>query len=189
MVIPYDVPVILQFVRTQTNLQNPPGSRKARCYVDYRDVYEQMLLHSVGEKKVTIQAVDSARYLQVSARGICVFDPSNGGSWERFVMESDSDGYLHFISCHLGTILKCKENGVVECTGKNLYNWTAWRIVEPRATISTVRSAGKERQDFILELAKCGKTPAEIDLIVTRMFDAILPSNQFSTKPEKSEGN
>ncbi|KAG6961195.1 hypothetical protein JG688_00009227 [Phytophthora aleatoria] len=186
MVIPYGVPVILQSVRTEKNLQNPPGSRKARCLVDNRDIYEHVVLHSVGEHKVSIQATHSDRYLQVSACGSCVFDPKNDGAWGRFSIESDPDGYLLFVSCHLGPILQCDKNGVVKCTSDNLHYWGIWRIVEPRVTISyvphvpTPRSilAGRERQEFILELAKCGKTPDEIDQIVARMFDARLSSTK-----------
>ncbi|KAG7379433.1 hypothetical protein PHYPSEUDO_008577 [Phytophthora pseudosyringae] len=190
MAIPYGVPVILQSVRTQKNLQNPPGSRKARCLADNRDVYEHVVLHSAREHKVSIQAAHSGRYLQVSTCGSCVFDPKSDGPWERFSIESDSDGYLHFISCHLGTVLQCDQSGVVKSTSDNLFYWGIWRIVEPHATVSfgplvaapRCVLAGTERQRLILELVKCGKTLDEIDQIVTRMFDAPVVVSK-SSKP------
>ncbi|KAJ8574635.1 hypothetical protein ON010_g4580 [Phytophthora cinnamomi] len=196
MVIPYDVPIILQSVRTQKNLQNPPGSRKARCLVDNRDVYERVILHAGEDNKVSIQSSHSGRFLQVSTSNSCVFDPKSDRQWEHFTIECDADGNLNFISCHTGTLLVCNDKGVVKCPSDNRYNWAAWRIVEPRAVVNLVQVAlaqhqvltGKERQNFILELVKCGKTPDEIEQIVTRMFDTIPTRSAVYAVPVDKKG-
>ncbi|KAE9086210.1 hypothetical protein PF010_g20172 [Phytophthora fragariae] len=196
MVIPYGVPIILQSVRVQKNLQNPPGSRKARCLVDNRDVYERVILHLVEDNKVSIQSEHSGRYLQVSASNSCVFELKCDEQWEHFTMECNEDGNLHFVSCYTRTVLTCNDKGVVKCPDENEYYWAAWRIVEPRAVINLMQIApvrhnvlvGKERQNFILELVKCGKSPDEIEQIVTRMFDAIPSRNAvFAVPVEKKK--
>ncbi|CAI5716938.1 unnamed protein product [Peronospora effusa] len=80
-----------------------------------------------------------------------------------------------------GNVLQCDDNKAVKCANQNRQEWEAWRIVEPRFVATTNQTqraldqrhvlAGKDRQHFFLELAKCGKTPQEIEQIVTSMFD------------------
>ncbi|ETM99458.1 hypothetical protein PPTG_18712 [Phytophthora nicotianae INRA-310] len=106
-------------------------------------------------------------------------------------IESDPDGYLLFV-----TVLQCDKNGVVKCTSTSdtIHYGGTWRIVEPRVTISCVPNVptlrddltGTERQDFIVELTKCGKTPAEIERIVIRMFNSpLVSSSKAATYIEK----
>ncbi|KAE9027811.1 hypothetical protein PR003_g7504 [Phytophthora rubi] len=179
--IPFDVPVILQSLFKRKNLQNPLGSKTARCLEDNRDVYEQLILRRVRDDKVAIQSVRNNRYLQVRTSGQCVFDPKAPGDWELFTMETDASCALFFVSCHTGLVLQCDDNCVAKCDNSNRLEWESWRILEPRSTTTTqVQAApdrreglvGKERQDFILALVNSGKTVDEIDQIVSRLFDA-----------------
>ncbi|KAE8906801.1 hypothetical protein PF005_g22761 [Phytophthora fragariae] len=62
--IPFDVPVILQSARNRKNLQNPLGSKHARCLENNRDIYEQLILRRVRDDKVAIQCVRNGRFLQ-----------------------------------------------------------------------------------------------------------------------------
>ncbi|CAH0482851.1 unnamed protein product [Peronospora belbahrii] len=179
--IPFNVPVILQSIRVNKNLQNPLGSKKARCLTDNRDVYEQLILHRVRDDKVAIQSGHNGRFLHVRVSGECVFDSTDPGEWERFTMETDSDCALYFVSCHTGNTLQCDDHNVTRCANENRQYWEAWRIVEPRsiATTSQIQRAldqrhvlaGKDRQNFVVKLARCGKTPQEIEQIVTSIFD------------------
>ncbi|KAG7379430.1 hypothetical protein PHYPSEUDO_008575 [Phytophthora pseudosyringae] len=177
--IPFDVPVVLQSIRKGKNLQNPLGSKKARCLTDNRDIYEQLILHRVRDDKIAIQSGRNGRFLQVRAGGECVFDPKEPGEWELFTMETDSDCALFFVSCHTGNVLHCDDKNVAKCANQNREAWEAWRIVEPRTTPNQVQGsldqryvlAGKARQDLVMELARCGKTPDEIEQIVTSIFD------------------
>ncbi|KAL4168388.1 hypothetical protein KRP22_011790 [Phytophthora ramorum] len=180
--IPFDVPVVIHSIRMQTNLQNPLGSKKSRCLTDNRDVYEQLMLRRVRDDKVAIQSVRNGRFLQVRASGECVFDPKEPGEWELFTMETDSDCALYFVSCHTGNVLQCDDGNAAKCANQNRLEWEAWRILEPRATtgINQLQRRsdrrfvleGKDRREFILELARCGKTPDEIEKIVMTMFDS-----------------
>lgn len=166
----------------QTNLQNPLGSKKARCLTDNRDMYEHVILHHVRDDKVAIQSRRNGRFLQVRTRGECVFDPTKPGDWELFTMETNAECSLYFVSCHTGKALHYGRNGIVQCTELLHTYLLAWRIVEPRtsAAITPIQEhascpryalAHKERLNLVLELAKCGKTPDEIEQIVTRLFD------------------
>ncbi|KAF1781586.1 hypothetical protein GQ600_1608 [Phytophthora cactorum] len=164
--IPFDVPVILQSIRKRKSLQNPLGSKKARCLTDNRDIYEQVVLQ-------------------------CVFDPKEPGEWELFTMETDASCALYFVSCHTGNVLHCNDNNDARCANQNRQDWEAWRIVEPRTSATTNQMqraldqrydlAGKDRQNLVLELARCGKTPAEIEQIVTSLFDAPLATASAPT--------
>lgn len=180
--IPFDVPVVLQSIRKQKNLQNPLGSKKARCLTDNRDIYEQLVLHHIRDDKIAIQCAHNGRFLQVRASGGCAFDPKEPGEWELFTMETDSDCALYFVSCHTGNVLQCDDSYVAKCTNHNRGAWEAWRILEPRTTATTNQAqrvsdqryvlAGKDRQNLVVELARCGKTPEEIEQIVMNIFDA-----------------
>ncbi|CAI5732145.1 unnamed protein product [Peronospora destructor] len=96
-------------------------------------------------------------------------------------METDSNCALYFVSCHTGNVLQCNDNNVAKCENQNRQDWEAWRIVETRFVATTNQTqrasnqrhvlAGKDRQHFVLELARCGKTPQEIEQIVTSNFD------------------
>lgn len=109
-------------------------------------------------------------------------------------MRSNTDGNLNFVSCHTGNILQCDSNSVIKCPIDNHYYWVTWRIVEPRATVKLAQVvpdqrhvlAGRERQNFTLELAKCGKTPNEIQQIVTLMFDAPAAASTSTRTPNRS---
>ncbi|EGZ10552.1 hypothetical protein PHYSODRAFT_347508 [Phytophthora sojae] len=196
--IPFDTPVILRSLFARKSLQNPFGTKKARCLEDNCDLYEQMILRRVRDDKVAIESARNSRFLQVRAAGECVFDPKEPGEWELFNMETDQDCALYFVSCHTGNVLQCDENGVVKCANENRQVCEGWGIVEPRssAAVSQAKSVANlrgplgvaERQNFILELAKCGKSPDEIEQIVTRMFDVSLsastaPSATSFSKP------
>ncbi|KAF1793725.1 hypothetical protein GQ600_16981 [Phytophthora cactorum] len=61
--IPFDVPVILQSIRKRKSLQNPLGSKKARCLTDNRDIYEQVVLRRVRDDKIAIQSGHNGRFL------------------------------------------------------------------------------------------------------------------------------
>ncbi|KAJ8578840.1 hypothetical protein ON010_g360 [Phytophthora cinnamomi] len=197
--IPFDTPVILRSLFARKSLQNPLGSKKARCLEDNRGVYEQMILRRVRDDKVAIESARNGRFLQVRAAGECVFDPKEPGEWELFTMETDQDCALYFVSCHTGFVLQCDENGVVKCANENRQVCEGWGIIEPNTFVASSQAnpvpdhriplAGAERQSFILELAKCGKTPDEIEQIVTRLFDAPLLASTSSqvTSVAKSE--
>ncbi|ETO59675.1 hypothetical protein F441_21894 [Phytophthora nicotianae CJ01A1] len=181
--IPFDVPVILQSICKGKSLQNPLGSKKARCLTDNRDVYEQMVLRRVRDDKIAIQSGHNGRFLQVRASGDCVFDRKEPGEWELFTMETDSSCALYFVSCHTGNVLQCNNSNDARCANENRQDWEAWRIVEPRSSAASTQPqrgveryalADKDRENFILELARCGKSPAEIEQIVTSMFDVPL---------------
>ncbi|CAI5735356.1 unnamed protein product [Hyaloperonospora brassicae] len=190
--IPFDVPVILQSTCWLKNLQSPLGYKKARCPTDNRDSYEHVVLHRIRDDKVAIQSGYNGRFLQVSTSGECVFDPTEPDAWELFTMETNSECSLYFVSCHTGTVLQCDQNGTVQCANSTRKSSKAWRIVEPHSTNSVVAQmqhalspchtlANKERRNFVLELAKCGKTPDEIEQIVTRLFDGPAAAAQGST--------
>ncbi|GMF21543.1 unnamed protein product [Phytophthora lilii] len=191
--IPFDVPVILRSLFKCKSLQNPLGSKKARCMNSNYDLYEQMVLHRVRDDKIAIKSVYNGRFLQVRAAGECIFDPKEPGKWELFTMETDQDCALYFVSCHTGNVLQCDENGVVKCANENRQICEGWGIVEPRATAATVQTIAAplpryqlgvaERQKLVLELAKCGKSANEIEQIVTRLFDTHLPLSTPSTVP------
>ncbi|GMF40090.1 unnamed protein product [Phytophthora fragariaefolia] len=177
--IPFDTPVILRSLFARKSLQNPLGSKKARCLEDNRDKYEHMILRRIREDKVAIKSARNGRFLQVRAAGECIFDPKEPGEWELFTMETDQDCVLYFVSCHTGYVLQCDENGAVKCANENRQVCEGWSIVEPRTSGFTIQASPKSldcegRLNFILELAKCGKTPDEIEQIVTRLFDAPL---------------
>ncbi|KAG6587015.1 Phosphatidate cytidylyltransferase [Phytophthora cinnamomi] len=191
--IPFDVPIILQSLYQRKNLQNPLGAKSARCVDDSRDVYEQLVLRRVRDDKVAIHCARNGRFLQVRASGECVFDAKAPGDWELFTMESDASCALFFVSCHTGNALQCDDKCVAKCANGNRQLWEKWRVLEPRsvgaAPTPQVQATpdrrellvGKERQDFVLELVKCGKSPDEIDQIVTRLFDA--PPAAASSSP------
>uniref|UniRef100_A0AAV1TZT8 Uncharacterized protein n=1 Tax=Peronospora matthiolae TaxID=2874970 RepID=A0AAV1TZT8_9STRA len=95
-------------------------------------------------------------------------------------METNSECSLYFVSCHTGKVLQCADHGVVQCGNQLREYWEAWRIVEPRSTVTTPQMqyalnycslTNKDRQNFVMDLVKCGKTPDEIEQIVTRLFD------------------
>ncbi|RLN87629.1 hypothetical protein BBJ28_00027158 [Nothophytophthora sp. Chile5] len=177
--LPLDEPVILHSLYTSKNLQNPFGSKVARCLHDNKDAYEEVILRRVGEDKVVIESARNGRFLQVRTNGSCYFDAKEAGAW---AMETDTDCRLYFVSCHTGNTLQCTGNGVAQCTSGNRGDWEAWRIMQPRATAGANllqstqdlgrQLVGKERREFILELARCGNTPDEIEQIVTHLFDA-----------------
>uniref|UniRef100_M4B614 Fascin domain-containing protein n=1 Tax=Hyaloperonospora arabidopsidis (strain Emoy2) TaxID=559515 RepID=M4B614_HYAAE len=181
--IPFDVPVVIQSIRMQKNLQNPLGSGNARCLTENRDIYEEVILHRVCDDKIAIQCGHNGRFLQVRASGQCVFGPTEPGHWELFTMETDSNCALYFVSCHTGTVLQCDNKYVAQCANQFRRCYEAWRIVEPRT--NAINSAhtqrlsdqpymlsGKERQNLVVQLAKCGKTADEIKDIVKSVFDA-----------------
>ncbi|RLN97410.1 hypothetical protein BBJ28_00026741 [Nothophytophthora sp. Chile5] len=185
--LPLDEPVILHSLYTSKNLQNPFGSKVARCLHDNKDAYEEVILRRVGEDKVVIESARNGRFLQVRTNGSCYFDAKEAGAWEFFTMETDTDCRLYFVSCHTGNTLQCTGNGVAQCTSGNRGGYEGWRIMQPRDTAGTnlsqpVPAFGRqlgnaERMHGILELAKCGKTPDEIEQIVTRLFDALVPGS------------
>ncbi|KAF4317516.1 hypothetical protein BBO99_00007840 [Phytophthora kernoviae] len=190
--IPFDVPVILHSLFTHKNLQNPLGSKNARCLGDDRDLYEQLMLRRVRDDKVAIQSVRNGRFLHVHTNGECVFDLKEPGERELFTMETNASCALFFVSCHTGNVLQCDGNGVAKCANKNRQLWEFWKIAEPRAGAYAVQPAsaqgripalaGKERQDFILELAKY-KSADAIEQIVMHLFDApaAVTSSESST--------
>ena len=87
------------------------------------------------------------------------------------------------MSCHTRNVLECDDDCVVECVDKLREYRQSWRIVEPRrrstATTSQMQHifdtgycpSNKDRQNLVVELARCGKTPDEVEQIVTRLFD------------------
>ncbi|KAG1703387.1 hypothetical protein DVH05_007335 [Phytophthora capsici] len=194
--IPFNVPVILESYHKTASLQNPLGSKKARCLTNNRDFYEQLVLHRVRDDKIAIQSYHNGRFLQVRASGECIFDPKEPGEWELFTMETDSDCALYFVSCHTGNVLQCDDNRVAKCDNQNRQLWEAWRIVEPRNTVinqpehasnqSNVLSS-KDRQNLVIELARCGKSPEEIQQIITNIFDVPAASNSSYAVPVVKE--
>ena len=180
--IPFNTPIIIHSIRMQMNLKNPLGSKKARCLTDNRDMYEHVMLHRVRDDKVAIQSRRNGRFLQVRTCGECVFDPTEPGDWELFTMETSAECSLYFVSCHTGKVLQCANKGIVQCANQRRDWWEEWRIVETRisAAVPSMQEhasnlryalADTDRQHVVLELAKCGKTPDEIEQIVTRLFD------------------
>ncbi|CAI5731418.1 unnamed protein product [Peronospora destructor] len=69
-------------------------------------------------------------------------------------METDSNVLSTSGRATLEMVLQCNDNNVPR-----------------RASDQRHILAGKDRQHFVLELAKCGKTPQEIEQIVTSNFD------------------
>ncbi|KAE9079670.1 hypothetical protein PF010_g22669 [Phytophthora fragariae] len=189
--IPFDVPVILQSACNRKNLQNPLGSKHARCLENNRDIYEQLILRRVRDDKVAIQCVRNGRFLQVRTTGECVFDPKEPGKNELFTMETNANCALFFVSCRTGNLLQCGDFNVVKCKNQNRQYYEEWRIVEPRATavVSPLMHAQRqvmvheERKKFVLELARCGMAAGEIESIVTRLFDMSVAI------PEPNKGN
>ncbi|CAI5719219.1 unnamed protein product [Hyaloperonospora brassicae] len=180
--IPFNTPIIMQSLHTQKNLQNPPGSKIARCVTDNRDMYEHVILHRVRDDKVAIQSRRNVHFLRVRPSGICMFVLTEIAYWDLFTMETNAECSLHIVSHYTGKVLQCADNGVVECAKHNGGDRVAWRIVEPRtsATITPIQEhalnsryalVDKDRQNFVMELTKNGKTPDEIEQIVTRLFD------------------
>ncbi|OWZ20114.1 hypothetical protein PHMEG_0005523 [Phytophthora megakarya] len=175
--IPFDVAVIL-YSTEGNNLRNPVGSKKASCLAENNDVYEQLVLRRINDK-VAIQSARNDRFLQVRANGDCVFDAKEVSEQNLFTLESNSTGALIFISCFNGNALGCDDENLVKCAskdGEEEDGEEAWIIVEPAIRGAQLTSqhhvlAGRERQQFILELAKAGKTVDEIEQIVTRLFD------------------
>ncbi|KAE9004633.1 hypothetical protein PR003_g16648 [Phytophthora rubi] len=157
--IPFDVPVILQSARNRKNLQNPLGSKHARCLENNRDIYEQLILRRVRDDKVAIQCVRNGRFLQVRTTGECVFDPKEPGKNELFTMETNANCALFFVSCRTGNLLQCGDFNVRQVM------------------------VHEERKKFVLELARCGMAAGEIESIVTRLFDMSVAI------PEPNKGN
>ena len=70
---------------------------------------------------------------------------------------------------------------VVQCRNQLREYWEDWRIIEPRSTATTSQMqyaldprytlANKDRQNFVMDLVKCGRTLDEIEQIVTSLFD------------------
>ncbi|POM68372.1 Hypothetical protein PHPALM_15475 [Phytophthora palmivora] len=176
--IPFNVPVILHSICKRKNLQNPVGTIQARCLADNRDVYEQIVLRHINDK-VAIQSVRNDRFLRVCANGNCTFDSTHVSEQDLFNMESDSTCSLFFVSCFTGNTLHDDED-MIKCVNKNRLESEAWRIIEPHTPNTGMNQleyqhhvlAGRDRQHLILELAKGGKTPDEIEQIVTRLFDS-----------------
>uniref|UniRef100_A0AAV1URI4 Uncharacterized protein n=1 Tax=Peronospora matthiolae TaxID=2874970 RepID=A0AAV1URI4_9STRA len=187
--IPFNVPVIIQSVYTQKNLQNTIGSKKARCLTNNRDTFEHVILHHVRDDEVAIQSQHNGRFLHVRTSGECVFGPSDSWDWELFTIEINSECSLFFVSCHTGKVLQCAGQGVVQCANKHRDRWEAWRIIGPsiNATMNQTQRvldsryclANTDRQNFVMDLVKHGKTPDEIEQIVTRLFDG--PAARTST--------
>ncbi|KAL3664902.1 hypothetical protein V7S43_010078 [Phytophthora oleae] len=195
--IPFNVPVIIESYHKKASLKNPLGSKKARCLTSNRDFYEQLILHRVRDDKVAIQSYHNGRFLQVRASGDCVFDSKEPGEWELFTMETDSDCALYFVSCHTGNVLQCDDCCVAKCDNQNRMHCEAWRILEPRTTAMTNQAerapdqsnvlSSKDRQNLVIELARCGKSPDEIQQIITNIFDgpAAASSSSFAVPVAK----
>ncbi|KAE9086209.1 hypothetical protein PF010_g20173 [Phytophthora fragariae] len=137
--IPFGVPVIIQLVRKQKNLQNPVGTKKARCLVDNRDIYEQMILHRQPNDKVAIQSMRNGRFLEVRVNGSCAFDSREMNERALFSLETDSTCSIYFVSSFMGNVLYCNDESVVGCGNARREYWEEWRIVEPRNTSTTTR--------------------------------------------------
>ncbi|KAG7379432.1 hypothetical protein PHYPSEUDO_008576 [Phytophthora pseudosyringae] len=167
--VPFDVPVILQSVRKGTNLQNPVGSNIARCLVDNRDVYEQMTLRRVEDNKVTIESVHNGHLLSVRGYAGCVIESKGPTKAELFTMETDNSGTLYLVSSLTNKVLQIVEPRVTAAINRELPAQDQHRAL-----------VGKERESFILELVKYGKSADEIEQIVTRLFDAPAVSTSTS---------
>ncbi|TDH74417.1 hypothetical protein CCR75_001480 [Bremia lactucae] len=176
--IPFNEPVIIWSVYKKLSLQNPLGSKKARCLSDNRDIYEQLILRHVRDDKVAIQSVRNGRFLHVRTNGECVFDLKQPGPRELFSMETDSSCALYFVSQHTGTTLQCSPNCDVRCVNENRLGGEAWRIVEPRTMTQVVGQlqilAQLSHKLLNLELARSGNTPEQIEQIGLDIFDAPL---------------
>lgn len=178
--LPFDVPIILHSLHTSKNLQNPLGSTKARCLGDTRDTYEQLILRRVRDDKVAIQCARNERFLKVQSAGSCVFDLKEPGETELFTMETNDSCSLFFVSCQTGNVLKCDNDGVAKCDNTNRHKWESWRILEPRspAPPPSVGKTGhgstvKDRQEFVLQLVKAGKSVDEIQQLVALLFNEL----------------
>ncbi|OWZ01986.1 hypothetical protein PHMEG_00026534 [Phytophthora megakarya] len=130
--IPFGVPVIIQSVRTNKNLQNPVGTTKARCLVDNRDSYEEMVLHRQPNNKVAIESQRNNRFLEVRTNGACVFESREITERSLFVLETNSICSLFFVSSYMGNVLHCNDQHVARCANQLRELWEEWRIVEPR---------------------------------------------------------
>ncbi|KAI9905542.1 hypothetical protein PsorP6_013465 [Peronosclerospora sorghi] len=169
--IPFGIPIILQSIYKVKNLQNPLGSKHARCLTDNRDGYEQLLLHRIGDK-VAIQAKRNDRFMRVCTNGDCVFDRREPRDSELFTMETDRNCALYFVSCLTGNVLQCDNNFVAKCDNTNRKGWEEWRIVMPLSTYQAEHTLGvKDRMDVVVELASFDKTADEIEKIVRIIFD------------------
>ncbi|OWZ03186.1 hypothetical protein PHMEG_00025126 [Phytophthora megakarya] len=126
--IPFGVPVILQSLSDSLSLQNPHGSIQATCMNNNRDVYEQMILHRVGDT-VTIESARNGRFLQVDQTGECVFGTKVAGEAEHFKVETNCAGALIFVPTNhtYGCNLACDSGGIVYCGRQR----GVWKIVAP----------------------------------------------------------
>ncbi|GMF21694.1 unnamed protein product [Phytophthora fragariaefolia] len=173
--IPFDVPIILQSLRKHKNLQNPVGTKMARCLADNRDVYEQVVLRHITDDKVAIQSARNDRFLQVRTNGDCVFDSTRLDDRDLFTMETDVACSIYFVSCFTGNVLQCNDDHSARCENQNRLDWEAWSIVEPRTTDATRGSiSSRDRQQLILALAQGDKSPDEVEQIVARLVHALL---------------
>ncbi|KAG6587270.1 Phosphatidate cytidylyltransferase [Phytophthora cinnamomi] len=173
--VPFDVPIILHSTRTHTNLQNPVGTKMARCLADNRDVYEQLVLRHIDDDKVAIQSARNDRFLQVRTNGDCEFDSTRLDDRDLFTMETDVACAIYFVSCFTGNVLQCDADYIVKCVSKNRLDCEAWTIVEPRTAdagspASSPNIGGQDRQQLILDLAKGGKSPDEVEQIVAQLI-------------------
>lgn len=132
--IPFDVPVIIQSVRKQKNLQNPVGTKKARCLVDNRDIYEQMILRRQPNDKAAIQSVRNGRFLQVRANGSCEFDAQEVNERALFALETDSTCSIFFVSSFMGNVLHATTKtspGAATRSGNSGKNGELWSLALP----------------------------------------------------------
>ncbi|KAL3664895.1 hypothetical protein V7S43_010073 [Phytophthora oleae] len=178
--IPFNVPIIVHSIQKCRNLQNPVGTNQARCLGNNRDMYEQLVLRFVENDRVTIQSARNDRYLQVCTNGDCVFDSNHISEQSLFTMETNSTCSIFFVSSFTGNALQCDDELIVRCSRKSRLESEAWRLIEPQVGSNSPTTqlrlqqyslAGRGRQYLILDLAKGGKTPDEIEQIVTRLFD------------------
>lgn len=152
------------------------------------------MLRHINDDKVAIQSARNNRFLTSSRTATA--------SLTRCVLASrvhHGDGLGLLESYFTGNVLQCDDKHIVKCENKNRLDWEAWRIVEPRtstAAASQVQSVsdqyhalvGRDRQHLILDLAKGGKTPDEIEQIVTRLFDSpslAIPSSVYGIPLDK----
>ncbi|KAG3201237.1 hypothetical protein PC128_g4089 [Phytophthora cactorum] len=177
--IPFDVPVILHSIRKHKNLQNAVGTKEARCLED--NVYEQLVLRHVDDNTVVIQSACNNRYLQDRTNGHCVFGSIRIRDQSLFTIEANSTSSLFFMPCFTGNVLQCDNELVVNAS-----------IVVQFASGQCCALGGRDRQRLILELAKGGKTPDEIEQIVTRLFDSPtvgVPSSAYAIQLPSTSKN
>ncbi|KAG2803869.1 hypothetical protein PC116_g22862 [Phytophthora cactorum] len=127
------------------------------------NVYEQLVLRHVDDNTVVIQSACNNRYLQDRTNGHCVFGSIRIRDQSLFTIEANSTSSLFFMPCFTGNVLQCDNELVV-----------------------------KDRQRLILELAKGGKTPDEIEQIVTRLFDSPtvgVPSSAYAIQLPSTSKN